>query len=471
MTGPALLWFRNDLRLADNPALRDALATGGPVLPVYILDDAAAGAWQAGGAARWWLHGSLASLQRDLAGPGLRLKLLRGDAAGCIERLVTESGAGSVHWNRRYEPWAIGQDKAIKAGLERQGVTVRSHKGSLGREPWEVLRQGGAPYKMFTPFWRAWAALGDLPAPLPAPGAVGEPVEPDTAALAALGLLPTAPDWAHGLRAAWTPGEAAAHDALDAFVEERLAGYRRLRDFPAEPGVSLLSPRLHHGELSPRQVWHRTRSVAGAEPFLRQLVWREFAHHLLFHFPQMPEEPLRPEFARFPWSDEPGLFEAWARGRTGYPLVDAGMRELWHTGYMHNRVRMVVASFLTKDLLLPWQLGAAWFWDTLCDADLANNSMSWQWAAGCGTDAAPYFRIFNPASQAAKFDPKGTYIRRWVPELAKLPDAATHEPAAVSGLDLQAAGVRLDRTYPCPIVDHAFARRRALEAYGLIKGG
>ena len=293
------------------------------------------------------------------------------------------------------------------------------------------------------------------------------------AALAALDLLPTAPDWAGGLRASWRPGEAAAQDDLDAFVAERVGGYKAQRDLPAEPGVSRLSPRLHHGELSPRQIWHRAQAAmgAGAEAFLRQLVWREFAYHLLFHFPQLPDTPLRPEFARFPWSDDDALFRAWTRGRTGYPLVDAGMRELWHTGYMHNRVRMVAASFLTKDLLIPWQKGAAWFWDTLCDADLANNSMGWQWVAGCGTDAAPYFRIFNPASQAAKFDPAGAYVRRWVPELARLADEHIHDPAGAGGYALRAANVRLGQNYPEPIVDHAQARARALAAFKDIQAG
>jgi deoxyribodipyrimidine photo-lyase len=473
VTQPTIVWFRNDLRLADNPALTAAFAEGGEVVPVYILDDAAAGVWRPGGAARWWLHGSLVCLQAGLAGLGLRLRLFSGDSAGQIDRLVAETGAAGVIWNRRYEPWAIAQDKAVKAGLESRGVRARSFNGSLGREPWEVHRAGGEPYKVFTPFWRAWAEHGPLAEPLPAPPARGEPVEPDPEALAALALLPTAPDWAAGLREHWRPGEAAAWVELDGFVAGRVAGYKAARDFPAEPGVSRLSPRLHHGELSPRQVWHRAQAAmgAGAEAFLRQLVWREFAHHLLFHFPHLPDTPLRQEFARFPWLEDERLFRAWARGRTGYPLVDAGMRELWHTGYMHNRVRMIVASFLTKDLLIPWQKGAAWFWDTLCDADLANNAMGWQWVAGCGTDAAPYFRIFNPVSQAAKFDPAGAYVRRWVPELARLPDELIHDPAAAGGYALRAANVRLGQNYPEPIVDHAAARVRALAAFKEIQAG
>lgn len=467
MTQPAIVWFRNDLRLADNPALQAALQAGGEVLPVFVLDDAVAGPWSAGGASRWWLHGSLASLQASLAELGMKLRLRCGDGGEEIERLASEVGAAAVFWNRRYEPWAIAQDKAVKVALERHGITARSFNGSLGHEPWEVHRAGGEHYKVFTPFWRAWAELGPLPAPLPIPAAVGAAVPVDADALGKLGLLPTKPDWAGGLRDSWEPGEAAALAALDDFLEDRAGDYRAARDLPARAGVSRLSPRLHHGELSPRQIWHAAQREphAGVDAYLRQLVWREFGYHLLYHFPHMPDAPLRPDFADFPWAEEPGLFRAWSRGRTGYPLVDAGMRELWHTGYMHNRVRMITASFLTKDLLIPWQQGAAWFWDTLCDADLANNAMGWQWVAGCGTDAAPYFRIFNPTSQGRKFDPDGAYVRRWVPELARLPDALIHEPSAAPDEALAAAGVELGITYPRPIVEHGQARARALDAY------
>ncbi|MFO1049759.1 MAG: deoxyribodipyrimidine photo-lyase [Geminicoccaceae bacterium] len=472
MTQPTLVWFRNDLRLADNPALGEAVAAGGEVVPVYILDDAAAGQWRIGGAARWWLHHSLASLQDGLAGLGFRLRILRGDSGEAIDRLLAETKSAAVFWNRRYEPWAIAQDKAIKAALEGRGVRARSFNAALGREPWEVARDGGQPYKVFTPFWRAWERQGALPRPLPAPEPLGRAGRPDREALQALELLPTRPDWAGGLREAWQPGEPAAQAALADFLDGPINRYAADRNYPAKAGVSRLSPRLHHGELSPRQVWHaaHARHSRGAASFVRELVWREFCHHLLFHFPDIAEQPLRPEFADFPWADDRKLFRAWARGRTGYPLVDAGMRELWHTGYLHNRVRMVVASFLTKDLLIPWQQGAAWFWDTLCDADLANNSANWQWVAGSGTDAAPYFRIFNPVSQGEKFDLNGDYVRRWVPELAKLPGDMIQAPWDAPADARAAAGVTLGKSYPERIVDHARVRERALAAYRRLQG-
>jgi len=471
MTRPAIVWFRHDLRLADNPALSEAAALGGAVLPLYVLDDEAAGRWRLGGAARWWLHHSLASLQAGLGRLGLCLHLRRGDSAEAIGRLLAETDAAAVFWNRRYEPWAIAQDEAIKGALERRGIRTRSFNASLGREPWEVRREGDAPYKVFTPFWRAWERLGPLPAPLPLPRSQGPPVAPDRDALAALDLLPTQPDWSGSLCDSWKPGELAAHAALAEFLDGPVERYGADRDYPARRAVSRLSPRLRHGEFSIRQAWYaaQAQAAAGTASFVRELVWREFSYHLLFHFPDIVDSPLRPEFTRFPWANEPDLFRAWARGRTGYPIVDAGMRELWHTGYMHNRVRMIAASFLTKDLLLPWQQGAAWFWDTLCDADLASNSANWQWVAGSGTDAAPYFRIFNPTSQGEKFDPDGTYVRRWLPELADLPDRFVHAPWKAGEEALASAGIVLGATYPERIIDHAAARGRALAAFDSIR--
>lgn len=474
---PILLWFRHDLRLADNPALLAAAEMGRPIVPVFILDDKNAGRWRPGGASRWWLHRSLAALTRELAHrAGLppdrpALVLRSGAAEDVILRLVAETGARSVFWNRCYEPWAIARDRKIKASLTRSGIEARSFKAALLFEPWEVLTQQGSPYRLFTPYYRACLArpvapMQSAPARLSLPPTLpaGEPLE-------SLGLLPR-PDWAGGLRKAWRPGEGGAQTRLAAFLDGPLAAYKGDRDRPDLAGTSRLSPHLHFGEIGPRQVWHAvsTRSAtsnseAGPEAFLRQLIWREFSYHLLYHVPDLPETPLRPEFARFPWRASPDYLAAWQRGRTGYPIVDAGMRELWATGWMHNRVRLITASFLIKNLMISWQDGEAWFWDTLVDADVANNAASWQWVAGCGTDAAPYFRVFNPVLQSRRFDPEGSYIARWVPELARLPAGFRHAPWEATAAVLSDAGIALGRDYPHPIVDHDAARARALEAY------
>ncbi|MBL8839858.1 MAG: deoxyribodipyrimidine photo-lyase [Alphaproteobacteria bacterium] len=473
MTASTLVWFRQDLRLADNPALA-AAAAGGSVIPVFIRDDAAAGEWVPGGASRWWLHHSLAALQRELARRGAPLILRSGPAAAVLDRLVAETGATAVHWNRCYEPAAIARDRAIKAGLEARGIAARSFNGALLFEPWTVETKAGGPYRVFSQFWRTCLAMPEPAQPTPAPAALRGPERPGASeTLADWQLLPTAPDWAGGLRAAWTPGEAAARERLDRFTATAVHAYKQERDRPDRAATSRLSPHLHFGEISPRAVWHAVRAAAGtsvgAESFLSELGWREFSHHLLFHFPDLPTRALRPDFDRFAWRADAGAFRAWCRGRTGYPIVDAGMRELWQTGTMHNRVRMIAASFLVKDLLLPWQDGARWFWDTLVDADLANNAAGWQWVAGCGADAAPYFRIFNPVLQGERFDPDGAYVRRYVPELARLPAQHIHRPWTAPAALLRDAGVELGTSYPHPIVDHHQARQHALAAFAELK--
>ncbi len=474
---PVILWFRQDLRLADNPALADAVR-GGVVLPVFIHDPETAGAWSPGGAGRWWLHHSLASLAASLAARGSRLILRRGPARQVLDELLEESGADTVVWSRQYEPWATARDSDIKAWLKGRGVAARSHNAALLHEPWTIRTKDDRPYQVYSPFWRACRASGEPPAPVPVPGTLTAPDRwPQSDLLDDWQLLPTKPDWAGGLRTAWSPGEAGALTRLEAFLDRALHTYKDDRNRPDLDATSSLSPHLHFGEIGPRQVWHATRArmeragraEAQAEHFLKELVWREFSYHLLFHFPDLPETPLNRRFAAFPWADDNDLLHAWQKGRTGYPIVDAGMRQLWHTGWMHNRVRMIAASFLVKDLLIPWQSGEAWFWDTLVDADLANNAASWQWVAGCGADAAPYFRVFNPVLQGQKFDPNGAYVRHWVPEIAALPDRWVHSPWEAPAGVLADAGVRLGQTYPRPIVDHAIARQAALAAFEAIR--
>jgi deoxyribodipyrimidine photo-lyase len=462
---PALVWFRQDLRLADNPALAAAAARG-PVVALYVLDDETPGRWAVGGAQRWWLNHSLASLARVLAGHGVSLILRRGRAESVVPAVAAEIGAGAVFWNRCYEPFAIARDTAIKAALRQAGLEAESFAAALLAEPWTVKTKAGTPFRVFTPFWRALQHEADIAKPRPAPNLSAAHVSAASDDLAAWMLLPTSPDWATEFPQDWRPGEDGAQAQLGRFLEEALADYSTGRDLPGREGVSRLSPHLHWGELSVRQVWHAVglHADAAAESFQRELAWRDFAHHLLWQFPDLPDKPFDARFSEFPWRDDPAGLKAWQRGRTGYPYIDAGMRQLWRTGWMHNRVRMAAASFLVKHLLLPWQAGEAWFWDTLVDADLANNAMNWQWVAGCGADAAPYFRIFNPILQGEKFDADGAYVRRFVPELARLPDAWLHKPWMAPPAVLAEAGVELGTTYPHPIVDHAAARARALEA-------
>ena len=437
-TGGSLLWFRQDLRLADNPALLAAVRHGGPVIPVFIWSPEEEGRWQPGAASRWWLHQSLAQLDASLRQRGSRLIIRRGPTLETIRALLDQIGATAVYWNRRYEPAVIDRDSRVKAALQKDGRIAESFNGSLLFEPWTVRTQQGQPYQVFSAFWKACLAEPEPAPPEDAPSRIANPRRwPATLKLTELGLEP-AIDWAGGLRASWRPGEAGASEQLNRFLEEALSEYPTGRDRPDRMGTSRLSPHLHFGEISVRQIWFAlrgqrhgqgiTQPAEAIRVYCSELGWREFAHHLLFHFPHTPEQPLRKEFRRLSLATGPRQLRAWQRGRTGYPIVDAGMRELWHTGWMHNRVRMIVASFLVKDLLIPWQEGAAWFWDTLVDADLANNTLGWQWTAGCGADAAPYFRIFNPVTQGEKFDPHGDYVRHWIPELNKLPSEWVHKP-------------------------------------------
>ncbi len=463
---PVLVWFRRDLRLADNPALAWAVGTGRPVVPVFVLDDET-GDTALGGASRWWLHGSLEALAEALEKRGSRLVLRRGPAEAVLAGLIAETGCSGIVWNRLYEPQAVARDRRIKAQCRNLGVEAHSFNAALLFEPWDIRTGGGSGYGVFTPFWRrclkhGFEAPGDAVPDLPVPGRW-----PPGDALEDWELHPRTPDWAAGLRATWQPGEAAARERLDSFLCDAVARYGDDRDWPGDPGTSRLSPHLRFGEIGPRQVAAAVGSRGsgpGGDAFLRELGWREFAHHLLFHNPGMESENMRPAFDRLAWRDDPAGLERWQRGRTGYPLVDAGLRELWTTGWMHNRVRMVAASFLTKHLLIDWRAGAAWFLDTLVDADRANNSAGWQWVAGTGVDAAPYFRIFNPVAQSRRFDGEGRYLRRWLPELAELPNAFIHAPWTAPTPLLEAAGVSLGETWPWPIVDHVDARRRALDA-------
>ncbi|WP_111718692.1 deoxyribodipyrimidine photo-lyase [Homoserinimonas sp. OAct 916] len=450
-----VVWFRDDLRVADNPALSAAVDRNAPVVALYVLDDQSPDIRPLGGAAKWWLHESLLSLERSLGDLGVPLVLRAGPAGRIVTELVAEVGATAVVWNRRYGAGEIAVDTWLKAKLRSDGAEVESFQASLLFEPWTIRTGTGTPYSVFTPFWRACRRGGEPRHPMPVPRAVSGPA-PIVASesLESWALQPTRPDWAEGLRATWTPGEAAALERLHSFLADDLEDYADGRDIPADPVTSRLSPHLRWGELSAHQIWHEVGQIRaglsasaaeGATRFLTEIGWREFAWHVLFHFPKLADANWRAEFDDFPWPtlDRRALV-AWQSGRTGVPLVDAGMRELWHTGTMHNRVRMVAASFLTKNLLIDWREGERWFWDTLVDADAASNPFNWQWVAGSGADAAPYFRVFNPQLQAKKFDPQSAYIRAHVPEWGS--DA-----------------------YPEEIVDLDDSRRAALSAHQSLK--
>ncbi|HIF25581.1 MAG TPA: deoxyribodipyrimidine photo-lyase [Micavibrio sp.] len=463
---PIIVWFRQDLRREDNPALHAAYEQGVHVIPVYILDDVNSGDYKMGGASRWWLHQSLNKLNDSLSG---HLSVFAGDAADIIPKIAKSAGAQAVYWNRCYEPWRTERDKTIKQTLKDDGLDVKSFNGSLLWEPWDTHKDDDTPYKVFTPFYKkgCLANNGEPPHPISAPERLTYGDAPKGAvSIDDLGLMPSI-KWYDTMDKEWTPGEDGAMQRLEDFLDQGLRGYKEGRNFPDKLNVSRLSPHLHYGEISPRTVWHKARQVMIAEhaetdgeTFCSELGWREFSNNLLYHFPTLPEEPLQEKFNNFEWHKNDEALERWQKGMTGYPIVDAGMRELWATGYMHNRVRMIVGSFLVKDLLLHWKHGERWFWDTLVDADLANNSASWQWIAGCGADAAPYFRIFNPVSQGQKFDPEGNYVRRWVPEIASLPDKYLHAPWETDH----------DCDYPDPIVDHKQAREEALALFKAISG-
>ncbi|TAM12439.1 MAG: deoxyribodipyrimidine photo-lyase [Nevskiaceae bacterium] len=467
----ALVLFRRDLRLDDHPALEAACAAHDRVLAVFIHAPEETAPWSPGAASRWWLHHSLVALDTRLREQDGRLFIAAGETLPVVRKLLQRCGATAVYWSRRYEPAAIAHDKQLKQALRADGVVAESRPSNLWCEPWQLTTAGAKPYRVFTPFWRKLRAEIPLSPPSPTAHAHEWVRLSGSLDIGALGLLPSIP-WDQGISETWQPGEAGAAEMLELFADDALAGYKQMRDFPDRHGTSQLSPHLHFGEITPRQIRHRLRVLMAREgaqhhldlePYLRELAWREFAYHLLYHFPASPTENLNPRFDGFRWaSDDPEAIGRWQRGQTGVPLVDAGMRELWHTGWMHNRVRMVAASFLTKNLRQHWHHGARWFWDTLVDADLANNTLGWQWVAGCGADAAPYFRVFNPYTQAKKFDPDGAYIRRWVPELAKLPVQLIHEPRR-DPTALAACG------YPMPMVDVGASREAALAAYAAIK--
>lgn len=467
MRDTVIIWFRRDLRLADHAALTAAVERGDAVIPVFIPAPEEEGDWPPGAASRWWLHHSLSRLDESLQSLGAKLILRSGPSLDVLRDLVRETGAKSVFWHRRYEPAGMAADARIRTALQGDGIEVEQFGGDVLFEPESVQTQSGGFYQVFTPYWKACMALPEPTAPEDPPKVLSVPDRwPDSLSLNQLSLLPDI-DWASGIRSVWQPGSEGAAAQLDRFIDKAIAAYEDHRDRPDMTGTSCLSPHLHFGEISIRQVWHavKQRAPEAGEVYLRQLGWRDFAVHLLFHAPDTTNAPLRPEFDAFPWREDDVQLRAWQQGRTGYPLVDAGMRELWATGWMHNRVRMVVASFLVKHLRISWLEGARWFWDTLVDADLANNTLGWQWTAGCGADAAPYFRIFNPVLQSKKFDPDGTYIRRWIPEIAGLSDAQIHTPWEVSDGDLKAADIVLGKTYPMPVVDHRTAREKALNAY------
>ncbi len=461
-------WFRQDLRLEDNPALSKAAALG-TVLPLYILDDDSAGEHTMGAASRWWLHHSLCALEQSL---GIRLNIYRGQAEACLNDILKRYPIKGVFWNRCYEPWRMERDARIKKTLRQNGIDAESFNGFLLWEPWDIQKQDGTPYKVFTPFYRKGCLNASPPrSPLPPPARLDLVRDEKALGVEDLNLRPHL-RWDVSLEGHWMIGEEGAKKRLSEFLKKGLPQYKEGRNFPAQPFVSRLSPHLHFGEISPQKIWHEVSALEqdkNIDHFQSELGWREFSYHLLYQFPDLPHKNLQSKFDHFPWQNDKENLKRWQKGQTGYPIIDAGMRELWQTGYMHNRVRMIVGSFLVKNLRMHWRHGERWFWDCLVDADLANNSAGWQWIAGCGADAAPYFRIFNPILQGEKFDPHGDYTRRFVPELKNLPEAYLFKPWQAPQEILRGAGVVLGKTYPFPIVDGPKSAAMALEAFSHLK--
>ncbi|MDG2313340.1 MAG: deoxyribodipyrimidine photo-lyase [Alphaproteobacteria bacterium] len=466
-------WFRQDLRLTDNPSLNEASKLG-EVLPLYIFDNVNVDRNSIGGAAQWWLHQQLNSLNKSLDD---KLCILEGDALKLIPDLIAKTGASGIFWNRCYEPWRISRDKILKENILSENIEVRSFNGSLLWEPWEVLKKDGSPYKVFTPFYKRGCMAADPPrTPIHKPKSMKlYSAKNHSQSLLSLSLL-TNKQWEANLAKHWNIGESAAQTQLHTFINRALKNYKNDRDFPAISSTSKLSVHLHWGSISPNMIWYETKKLQetknsniGINTFMSQLAWREFSYSLLYYFPNLPNKNLQSKFDNFPWRKDRKLLKSWQKGRTGYPIIDAGMRELWETGYMHNRVRMISGSFLVKNLLMDWRDGEAWFWDTLVDADLANNSASWQWIAGCGADAAPFFRIFNPTRQSQRFDPKGLYIRKWLPEISRLPTKYIHEPWLAPSDVLLNSNIVIGNNYPHPIVDHSVTRKYALDCFNKIK--
>ena len=457
-------WFRQDLRLSDNPSLLQA-AKCGNVMPIYILDDENAGDHKMGGASRFWLHYSLKALKSSLNG---NLSVYQGNPQEILDDIIKRFDIKAIHWNRCYEPWRIKRDTEVKAALEAKGITVNTYNGSLLWEPWEIKKADGTPYKVFTPFYRKGCLNAKTPRePLSKPSNVKYLADHNQVGIDNLSLLPDI-NWDVKLKNNWDIGEIGARKRFEGFLDKGLQSYKDGRNFPDEPSVSRISPHLHFGEVSPNQLWHAVRSIGGnsnIDHFCSELGWREFSNSQLYYNPELPHKNLQSKFDTFPWVNNQSHLDAWKKGKTGIPMVDAGMRELWQTGYMHNRVRMIVGSFLVKNLRIHWRHGEDWFWDTLVDADLANNSASWQWIAGCGADAAPYFRIFNPITQGQKFDPNGNYIRRYIPELAALPNKFIFSPWEAPEYILKECNIRLGIAYPKPIVDLKQSRDAALKAF------